>query len=56
MEKDDELFKSRISPEKAMKMLGDKGIKVNLEQAAKILYFLRKIANIAVSNHLNKRK
>ena len=51
MEEDEELFRSRISPEKAMKMLGDKGIDVTLEQAAKILDFLRKIANIAVSNH-----
>lgn len=44
----------KISPEKAQKMLKDEGMDVSIEEAKEILYFLRKLANIAVLKYLEK--
>lgn len=48
--------KGKITAEKAWKVLKDEGLDVTLEQAAKVLEFLRKLGNIAVSNYLRKKK
>lgn len=47
---------SKLTAEKALKMLRSEGLDVTIEQAEEILYFLRIIANIAVLKHLNKTK
>jgi hypothetical protein len=44
----------RLTPQKVQEMLAGRGTIVTIEQAAAILEFLRKLANIAVSNHLQK--
>ena len=44
----------RMTPLKVKEMLRKKGKEVTIEQAAAILDFLRKLANIAVSNYLKK--
>lgn len=56
MEKDIDYSNSKLTPEKALLMLRSEGLNVTIEQVEEILYFLRIIANIAVLNHLNKRK
>lgn len=43
---------SKLTPEKALSILRGEGLEVNYDQAKLILEFLRKLANIAVSNHL----
>jgi hypothetical protein len=43
---------SKLTPEKAYQMLRSEGMEITREQAREILFFLRKLANIAVSNHL----
>lgn len=43
----------RLTPEKAKHLLKSEGLDVTIEQAAEILFFLRKLANIAVSNHIS---
>lgn len=45
----------RISPEEAQKMLKEEGMDISLEHAEEVLSFLRKMANIVVSNHLNRK-
>jgi len=54
MEDEVEDFNSKITPEKAQKMLKEEGMGVTLEEAKEILYFLRKLANIAVLKYLEK--
>lgn len=43
-----------MTAEKTLKMLKDEGVEVTLEQAEKILDFLRLLANLEVSNYLSK--
>ena len=56
MENETGYNESKITTEKALQMLKSEGLEVTFEQAEEILYFLRKIANIAVLKHLNKTK
>ena len=56
MEKDMDYRDSKLTPERALHMLRSGGLDVTFEQAQEILYLLRKIANIAVSKHLSKRR
>ena len=44
----------RLTPQKVQEMLRARGKMVTLEQAAAILQLLSKLANIAVSNYLQK--
>jgi hypothetical protein len=44
----------RLTPQKVQEMLASRGTIITIEQAAAILEFLRKLANIAVSNYLQK--
>lgn len=44
----------KIQPEKVMEVLRQKGVEVTLEQAKMILVFLRKLAEIAVTQYLKK--
>jgi hypothetical protein len=55
MENEIDDFKEKITPEKAQKMLKEEGMNVTLEEAKGILYFLRKLANIAVIKYLEKK-
>ncbi|HUH34295.1 MAG TPA: hypothetical protein VL022_00540 [Moheibacter sp.] len=50
-------FKARtkLTPERAHKMLQKEDMEITLEEAEKILEFLRKLANIAVSNYLKNK-
>lgn len=43
----------KLKPERVVEMLKAKGVNVTVEQAASILEFLRKMANIVVSQYLN---
>ena len=43
----------KLQPEKAVEMLRGRGIEVTLEQAKLILEFLRKLADIAVTQYLS---
>lgn len=44
----------KISPEEAHNMLKAEGMEISLKQAEEVLLFLRKMANIVVSNYLNQ--
>lgn len=48
--------KERVSPQKAMEVLRREGLEVTEIQAKKILEFLEKLANIAVSQCLKDLK
>lgn len=52
MEDEEEDVKGRITPEKAMSVLNAEGMNVTLMEATEILFFLQKMANIAVSKFL----
>ncbi|WP_187356517.1 hypothetical protein [Flavobacterium ajazii] len=54
MEDEHDDVETRITPEKAQKMLKEEGMEVTLQEAKDILYFLRKLANIAVIKYLEK--
>jgi hypothetical protein len=56
MENEIDNFKEKITPESAQKMLRDEGMDVTIAEAKEILYFLRKIANIAVLKYLEKNE
>lgn len=56
MENEVEDVNSKITPEKAQKMLKEEGMEVTLEEAKEILHFLRKLANIAVLKYLENEK
>jgi len=56
MENEKRTTNGRISSEKAWQMLKKGGLDVTLEQAQEILNFLRKMANITVSNYLKGKK
>ena len=44
----------KLSPEKAAEMLSRSGMKVSVAQAVVTLEFLRKLADIVVSNYLDR--
>ncbi|MEX2234145.1 MAG: hypothetical protein WD824_18405 [Cyclobacteriaceae bacterium] len=46
----------KLNPEKVAAMLKEKGVEVSVEQAASILKFLRKLANIVVAQYLKGGK
>lgn len=50
----DDNLESKITPERAQKMLREEGLEVTLDEAKEILCFLRKLANIAVLKYLEK--
>ena len=55
MRNEDENERGKMTAEKTRKMLKDEGVEVTLEQAGMILEFLRKLANMAVTNYLKKK-
>ena len=44
----------KLPPEKAAEMLRKGGVNVSVAQAAIVLEFLRKLANIVVANYLDR--
>ena len=44
----------KMQPEQVMEMLRQRGVEVSLEQARLILVFLRKLADIAVTQYLKR--
>lgn len=44
----------KMTPEKVAKMLQDKRVDISVEDAAKVLSFLKKIARIAVIKYLGR--
>lgn len=56
MEDEVEDVNSKITPEKAQKMLKEEGMDVTLDEAKEILLFLKKLANIAVLKYLENEK
>ena len=46
----------KLLPEKVMAMLKEQCVEVSVEQAASILKFLRKLANIVVAQYLKGGK
>jgi hypothetical protein len=44
----------KLQPEKAVEILRQHGVEVTVEQARLILEFLRKLADIAVTQYLKK--
>jgi hypothetical protein len=44
----------KLTPQKVQEVLRQRGTVVTLEQAEAILKFMRKLADIAVSNYLKK--
>jgi hypothetical protein len=46
----------KLQPERAAEILKKKGLEVSLEQAALILEFMRKLSNIVVAQHLDRKK
>lgn len=46
-------FKKQITTKKAIKILKKEGMNVTVKEAEEILFFLRKLANIAVTKYLN---
>lgn len=55
MRNDNENEKGKLSAEQAVKMLKKENVVVTLDQARQILEFLRKLANLTISNHLNQK-
>ncbi|WP_431244260.1 hypothetical protein ACQ9BO_07815 [Flavobacterium sp. P21] len=47
--------KGKLTAEQALKMLREEKLDVTLEQAGKILEFLRMLASVTVSNFLNDK-
>lgn len=52
MEKELMNERGRLTAEQAVKMLKEENVEVTLEQAKIIVEFLRKLANLTVSNYL----
>ena len=48
--------KNKLSAEQVLQMLREEGMNITLEQSRLILEFLRKLANITVSNYLKTKK
>jgi hypothetical protein len=55
MEKELMNERGRLTAEQAVKMLKEENVEVTLEQAKMIVEFLRKLANLTVSNYLKKK-
>ena len=55
MEKELMNERGRLTAEQAVKMLKEENVEVTLEQAKLIVEFLRKLANLTVSNYLKKK-
>jgi len=53
-EKDKLWEMEKLPPEKAAEMLSRSGMKISVAQAAIVLEFLRKLADIVVSNYLDR--
>jgi hypothetical protein len=48
--------KNKLSAEQVLQMLREEGMNITLEQSRLILEFLRKLANITVSNYLKTKQ
>lgn len=55
MEKEPMNERGRLTPEQTLKILKEENVEVTLEQARQILEFLRKLANLTVSNYLKRK-
>jgi hypothetical protein len=55
MRKDDENEREKLTAEQAVKMLKKENVEITLDQAGLILEFLRKLANLTISNYLNQK-
>ncbi|WP_124019289.1 hypothetical protein [Flavobacterium sp. A45] len=55
MRNDDENERGKLTAEQAVKMLKKENVDVTLGQAGLILEFLRKLANLTISNYLNQK-
>lgn len=55
MEREIENERGRLSAEQAVKMLKEENVDVTLEQAKMIVEFLKKLANLTVSNYLKNK-
>jgi ribosomal protein L17 len=55
MEKELTNERGRLTAEQTLKMLKEENLEVTLEQARQILEFLRKLANLTVSNYINNK-
>lgn len=53
-EKENQCRMEKLSPEKAAEMLSRGSMNVSVAQAAIVLEFLRKLADIVVSNYLDR--
>ena len=51
----EEVQMEKITPERAMELLRKRGVEVSKEQAALILDFMRKLANMVVGQYLDNR-
>ena len=49
-------YSKKLSPEKVISILDKHGTKVSIEEAAIILEFMRKIADITVNQYLSVKK
>lgn len=56
MKSNDKYAKGKLSAEQVLKMLRKEGMNVTLEQAQMILEFLRKLANMTVSNFFKTKQ
>lgn len=56
MENVHENERGRLTAEQAAKMLKEENVEVTLEQARMIVEFLRKLAQLTVSNYLKNKK
>jgi hypothetical protein len=55
MRNDDGNERGRLTAEQALKMLKKENLVVTLDQAGLILEFLRKLANLTISNYLKQK-
>ncbi|WP_353148589.1 hypothetical protein [Chryseobacterium sp.] len=55
-EENEKQYSKKLAPEKIVSILEKHGTKVSVEEAAVILEFMRKIANVAVNQYLSVRK
>jgi hypothetical protein len=53
-EKENKCRMEKLSPEKAAEILSRSGMKISVAQAAIVLEFLRKLADVVVSNFLDR--
>jgi hypothetical protein len=55
MRNDNENERGKLTAEQAVKMLKKENVDITLDQAGLILEFLRKLANLTISNYLNQK-